>query len=408
MSYPEYIRENLGGLADYLLQPPEPSELDDNGCFSKEACKHVDQLVLADLSRRIKGFYMPAEPVRGTNPNNKWRTVSCLQKAIRFEDAEMAKFAASAAYDMDKSYLLRRLGICAIEDVGAGNLYGLLAVLAASGSQQWRQTVDERRLACFLAELLAIGPKDRSACDLLIIVDFNASLDKKGMGKWTNEQLAAVVINPAMPMEVRMTAAWLMAGTKKFWGETMPKENDRPATPLFRLMVERGMCRAMLYAAAKVASRLNEGMFVSLLFMDEWLRRTQQITISETAMPEMPKVGKLLGAAYDMHTREGRTAIGKFRKENMKGLAPFLEHAKPGMEDLMLWFGIFVAEGGLLSRKVVYHNAERLRALSKKTELSYPGLPEALHEEYFAFLQSHLNELNECRRKVLWAVTNRP
>ena len=168
------------------------------------------------------------------------------------------------------------------------------------------------------------------------------------------------------------------------------------------------MCRAMLYAAAKVASRLNEGMFVSLLFMDEWLRRTQQITISETAMPEMPKVGKLLGAAYDMHTREGRTAIGKFRKENMKGLAPFLKHAKPGMEDLMLWFGIFVAEGGLLSRKVVYHNAERLRALSKKTELSYPGLPEALHEEYFAFLQSHLTELNECRRKVLWAVTNRP
>ena len=144
MSYPEYIRENLGGLADYLLQPPAPSELDDNGCFSKEACKHVDQLVLADLSHRIKGFYMPAEPVRGTNPNNKWRTVSCLQKAIRFEDAEMAKFAASAAYDMDKSYLLRRLGICAIEDVGAGNLYGLLAVLAASGSQQWRQTVDER------------------------------------------------------------------------------------------------------------------------------------------------------------------------------------------------------------------------------------------------------------------------
>ena len=64
-------------------------------------------------------------------------------------------------------------------------------MLAASGSQQWRQTVDERRLACFLAELLAIGPKDRSACDLLIIVDFNASLDKKGMGKWTNEQLAA-------------------------------------------------------------------------------------------------------------------------------------------------------------------------------------------------------------------------
>jgi hypothetical protein len=113
------MHENLGNLASYLLEPPAPEELDVNGCFSRESCKKVDSMLLNDLSAKLKGFYMPEKPPRGTDPNNRRRTVSCMQKAIRFGDVEMAKFAASCAYDMNKWYLMRRLGVCAIEDVGS-------------------------------------------------------------------------------------------------------------------------------------------------------------------------------------------------------------------------------------------------------------------------------------------------
>ena len=64
-------------------------------------------------------------------------------------------------------------------------------------------------------------------------LDFNPTLDKKGVGKSTkNEQLAQVAINPAMAMGVRMTA-WLMAGTKKILGQKTIPRKTTTATPLF-------------------------------------------------------------------------------------------------------------------------------------------------------------------------------
>ena len=317
----------------------------------------------------------------------------------------MAKFAASAAYDMDRKYLMRRLGIIAIEDVGAGTLYGLLAVLAVSGSSAWREAADERRLFCFLAEMLANAPKDRTACELCVVADFDKTVPKDEWGKWQNQQLEEIAANKANPVVDRMIATWMMAGTKKFFGTTMPKENDRPARYLFAMMAKSGMCRATLYAAAKIASRLSEGMFVSLYFMDEWLRKTKRMSIKVADMPPTPKVGKLLGAAYDMHTREGRTAIGKFRKENWSELKPFLEHCPNDTRELQLWFGVFLAEGGVLSRRVVYHNTAELYELTERLELAFPGLPEPLHVPFMQYLRANIDKLNECRTKVLWAVT---
>lgn len=406
MSYPKHVVDDLGELAGYLLQPPKDAELDANGCFSKEACARVDKMVLADLGPKLKGFYMPAEPARGTDPNNRWRTVSCLQKAIRFGDTEMAKFAASAAYDMDRKYLMRRLGICAIEDVGAGSLYSLLAVLAASSSQAWREAVDERRLACFLAEMLAQAPKDRSACELLVLVDFDRSLadEKLAWRDRASAELGNIATSYLPDMNYRMCAAWLMAGTKKFWGMSMPKENDRPATPLFALMAREGMSRAMLYAAAKVASRLNEGMFVSLLFMDQWLRNSKDTAIIVEEIPPAPKVGKLLDAAYDMHTREGRVAIAKFKRENKALLEPYVKFVTKDMEDTLLWFGVFVAEGGVLARRLVYGGSGWLHDEAIRVELAYPGLPDEMHEPYIDMLRGNLPVLNKCREKVLLAV----
>jgi hypothetical protein len=401
--YPKYLHNDMGALAGYLLEPPAVDDFDEDGCFSAAACKKVEAMILADLSPKLKGFYMPAEPAKGTDPNNRWRTVSCLQKAIRFGDAEMAKFAASAAYDMDKKYLMRRLGIIAIEDVGMGTLYGMLAVLAVSGSSAWREAADERRLFCFLAEMLANAPKDRTACELCCVADFDKTVPKEEWGKWTNEQLADVMLDHDDTLERRMIAAWMMAGTKKFFGTTMPKENDRPARHLFALMAKSGMCRATLYAAAKIASRLSEGMFVSLFFMDEWMRATPRVTLKINEMPPTPKVGKLLGAAYDMHTREGRTAIGKFRKETWGELKKFLEMCPNDTRELQLWFGIFLAEGGVLSRRVVYKNTPELYALTERLELAFPGLPEPLHGEFMGFLKANIDKLNECRSKVLYA-----
>lgn len=402
MTYPKYIKDDLGDLAEYLLDTPKADELDE-GVFSKAACATVEKMVLDSLAARIKGFVMPEHPWTGSDPNNRWRTVSCLQKAVRFGDDEMARNAASAAYDMDKKYLMRRLGIIAIEDVGAGSLYGVLAVLAALGSQHWRQMFDERRMLCFLADLLAKAPKDRTACMLCVLADFDKEIDKEGWAKLPNEALREKVLDTSLTTTERMTAAWLMAGTKKFFGFAMPKENDRPPRALFQLMVETGMCRATLYAAAKLASRLGEGMFVALLFMDQWLRETKRVSVVSFPTPPTPKVGKLLGAAYDMHTREGKAAIGKFKKENAEELASFLEHVPAEQRDLAVYFAVFWAEGGVLARRAIYANANDTVVEAERLAFNFAGVPEPLHRPLLTWMGANVPKLNVCREKVLYA-----
>lgn len=403
MKYPEYVQNDLGELAEYLLARPEKDELDGKGCLSKETCKQIDRMILEDLQDRVQGYQLPLKPPRGTDPNNRWRTVSSMQKAIRFGNVDAAMFAASAAYDMDKAYLLRRLGVTAVEDVGAGSPYGMLAVLAVGSSHTWRQVMDERRLMCFLATMLAKANKDRSLCNLLCAVDFDRGLDKQSLAKLSNERLISFIEDTSDPMELRMCAAWLMAGTKRYGGETMPQDNDRQATHMFSYMVEQGLSRMSLYLAAKTASRIGESMWVSFLFFDKWLRRTKEMKTIETVLPDTPLVGKLLGAGYDMHTREGRTAISKFKKENPELLKPFFDAVPANMRDTLLQFGVFIAEGGELRSRVAFTNSERLMARARKVELNYPGLPDELHDPFIQTLKDNVSKLNECRAKVLYA-----
>lgn len=395
----------LKDLETYLAGQPDPGELDVRGCFSKATNDEIDEILLSGLTQLMEGFELPEDHWRGTDPNNKWRAVSCMQKAIRFGDAETAMQVACAAYDMDKAYLLRRLGICAIEDTGYGNMYGVAMVLAVLGDQHWRKEMGERRVCAYLAGMLAKSPKDRSACELLVIVDFDKQVPKEAWGKLSNEELVQYATDGSLPIIERQAAIWLLAGTKRFWGESMPKDNDREPKRLFQLLIERGCSRLICYVASKVASRLHEGMWVSLLMMHEWMQQGPAYDVLEQPV-SLEKVGKLLGAGYDMHTREGKAAIRKFYNE-CSALHKFGKQVEAKQINLLMNFGTFVAEGGVLGRKSLYGTAEAGSGWLSKTAdriiLSYPGLPEAMHEEFVATIRQNLTQLNECRRKVLWS-----
>jgi hypothetical protein len=380
---------------------PAAAELDDRAMLSGKVLDQMD-LMLREMLRKKMNGYAPQGLGKGTNPNNRWRAVSCLQKAVRFRDFAMAKYVASAAYDMDAAYVMRRLGIIAVEDVGAGSLFGICAVLAAAGSVVWRREMGERLLMVCLAERLARSAKDRTACELCVIADFEKTLDKAAMGKWSDDQLAAWVLSDR-PLVERMLAAWLLAGTKRYFGTTVPADNNRPPTRLFQLMVKQGLPRAMLYAAARTASRLSEGMFVSFLFMHEMLTATQTLTYAQPEMPPTPKVGVLLGAAYDMHTREGRTALRKFEKE-CKAVGHFRDLlVDRTYEEYLMGYGVFLAEGGVLQTRAVYAGSDELRQEAHVAELNFPGLPEAEHGPFLQAIRDNLPQLNQIREKVVYA-----
>lgn len=404
MIYPQYVRKGLGEAAEFLFAKPEPSELE-NGVFSKAACKQVEAVVLKILGSQMAGFEMAADAPRGTNPMNRWRTVSSLQKAVRFCLPEHAGFAAAAAYDMDAKYLMRRLMVIAAEDVGVGSLFLMAATLACGGDHKFRKAVGEQRLMVYLAEQLASVPKDRSLTDMFIVVDFDRELPHQEVAALPASSLIKRIEDQKLDINRRMLAAWSLAGSKRYEGQLMPPDNDRDPGELFRYMADSGMSRLMLYVAAKIASRTGEVLWVSTLFMDEWLRQDGEqgarIKVRPTPMPDTPRVGLLLGAAYDMFTREGQTAIRRFTKVYAKELEPFLEVVPFNERKGLMYGGVFLSEGGVLARRAQYANSARLTSHSQAVELGYSGLPEDMHSAFLKTIRLNLDGLNDIRAEVL-------
>jgi hypothetical protein len=401
VTYAEKFREAFGDseLADFLLAAPEPSEIED-GMFSKEAVNAVEHLFLKTAEQRIKGFYMPAEVGHGTDPNNKWRTISSLQKSIRFGLIDDARFAVSAAFDMDKSHTLKRLGVIAVEDCMMGNPLYVGIILAALGHAHWRKTLDERRFMIWMAGELAAGDKDRTAVNLLVTADREELVPKDEWATAPDMQLIAAAMNDEFTHPQRMCACWLLAGTKRYQGHTFPEWNDRKPIGLFQMMVEQGASRFLLYVAAKTASRLGEAMFATMPMIHDMLSSCPEPWImSQNVYPR--RVGKLLGAAYDQYTREGKVAIKKFFRESSV-MKPFVDLMSPSVRDRLQYGGVFHAEGGCLSERVVY--GEPCMGLVKAVggPERFGELGDAAHE-YLEAIRSDLDFLNECRKQVLWA-----
>jgi hypothetical protein len=124
-------------------------------------------------------------------------------------------------------------------------------------------------------------------------------------------------------------------------------------------MVDRGLPRVLLYLAHKAVSRLREDMFVSLLFMHEMLRRSQEVSLHAPSTFEPVKIGNLLCAAYDMHTRDGLLALRRFGSE-VAAVRRFVVMVPDEERKRLIGFGVFLAEGARLAGKLNYHGADEL------------------------------------------------
>jgi hypothetical protein len=310
--YPSHVVQGFGPFADYLLSTPDPEELGPDGCLSTATQARIEMMVLREIEHRISDFHLPLDHPRGFDPNHRWRTVSSMQKAIRFRDRDNAAYAACTGWDMSPAHVLRRLGVISLEDTGAGNLFGNMMALASLGNSAWRRKMGERRLTVWLADHLAESPKDRTLCELCVLANYDTAPDKVAMSRWPDQQLEDCMDNRQAPLAHRMVAAWLLSGAHTFHGVTVLRQATRHPRHLIRLMVERGLPRVLLYLAHKAMSRLREDLFVGLVFMHDMLSRSSDTSLHGPPSVEAIMIGPLLAAAYDMHTREGLAALRLF------------------------------------------------------------------------------------------------
>ena len=386
-----------------LLQPICPNMLDWDGLPSSSLLAGVDALLAEDALQQIGAWEMPADLLIGRSREDRWRTVSSLQKAIRRGDVRAAMDAAHAAYGMDPGYLLKRVIVCAVEDVMLGNLYAVSATLALAGDRASRRLAGEQKTLVWLAAQLASGWKDRTACNLCVVVDFNRALHPT-MREWArlpDTDLAGKAADMGRRAEERMLAAWLLAGTKRYWNVNVPTDNDRPRGSLMRLMVESRMPLLLYWLADRAATRGGDCLFVSVLPIWQLLRDERaELELRSNQPTSGPNLDGLLMAAYDMHTREGQAALR--RLAGVPSVADILARIQNPEDRLpALFAGVFIVEGGQLALRVSTPKIDQLHFGAIHTELDFLGLAQ-LHDRC-ALLQAiadNLGALNGYRLDV--------
>lgn len=390
-----------------LLRPISDKALTGEGLPRPDLLSGIDRLLIEHASREAADFAIPHRLPCPVAYGDRWRLVSSLQKAIRRGDIAAATVAALACYEVDDRYLWRRLVVIAVEDVLLGNLYAVALTLALAGNRRAREDLGGARAATWIAAQLAGGLKDRSACNLCVLVDLNRQLNGR-MEMWKHrpdDMLAVFASELDRPIEHRMLAAWLLAGTKRFWNINVPTDNDRPRWSLMRLMAESRMPLILYWIADRAAVRGGGCMFVATLPLWQELERAQDqdFTVRTEAITGQQRFGPILAPAYDMHTREGRRALRQFGE--LPAVADALSSTTCSKTRFdLLCEAVFAVEGGKLDRRlsaaVIDHCHERAAALP----LSYFGLPRAQQQaQLLCTVGSTLPRLSDLRAKAIAA-----
>lgn len=298
---------------------------------------------------------------------DRWIAASLLQKAIRRNHPDHALRAATYLAREAPAYLVRRLGVIAVEDIGPANLPLLEAYLAHVPDLM----AHPRRTFSWVEQMCA-SVKSRLLCD----VSFVAAIHPRA------RQLAfeAGFQSPEQQAELLETSPDLL--TRAVMARTLPFKYIAAWTE-----ATFGPDLATLMRRAR---RLGtEQMELGLpLVVGEQLTRTVS-----TPLPPPDLLHGLPTYALDQHTRVGLGAIRQFL--NHLPDIPLPHRQKLHVVGEIL----FALEGGLLNREAMFACHEALKPLVWES-FTPQGYDAADMTAWVAMVKAKLPMLTACKQDV--------
>lgn len=378
-----------------IIRPLPVSLLDGRGLVSRDCLVGLDNLFLEHLwSAEVRLPELPTIPTT----IDKWLNTSAMQKAIRRGDVARAVAHAHVGVMFDVDHTFRRLAVCAVEDVGIGNLSGVGVALAACGNRDLKRSADASAAAMRIACLLAGGCKSRLACDLLSIVDYDSRLGGAKV-EWSAlkpDELSPLCRNEAASVQSRLLAQWLLAGPGRYAGATMPRGIRRPRDLIMAEMVNARLPLMLYYIADRTASRTGDALFVPWLEIGRLLRDERKLEIVPAEFSPGELICGTRQEAFDMHIWAGRRALATLSTRQAAAL-PSLRGMPNQQRRQALAFGVFIAEGGILDRQVLSPGIDEIRLAARTAELNFCGLPSELHHSFLTEVRSLRSELYALR-----------
>ncbi len=299
---------------------------------------------------------------------------SCWQKSIRRGRIDDAVQCALALHSKNPEYVWRRIRAISLEEVSVADLQLVGQVLAVAGKRSLQQKLGERALLSSLTARLAIAPKCRTACDLLVWLPQSPQLvDHRQQPEFDAEVLltsdasylrhTAELWHSIAPRSIRSRSGWRVVSR----GDALKRDawlEEAGVPPLVRYIVQRGSntdaLNVLLVPAYQLAKCGPHG----------------------TAAAESPptssldEIGGVPAYSYCLYSGPGRSALRHFLMTQPQWRAKFCEI---GVTDAFRTLGhlVFHVEGDYCALSVSASRGAEIKALSEAATLKRCGVPAA-------------------------------
>ncbi|MEQ1515979.1 MAG: hypothetical protein ABL931_05770 [Usitatibacteraceae bacterium] len=340
---------------------------------------------LSDLAETLGSYPILApEPL----PCDRYIARSCLQKAIRRGEVQLAQRALANLYEHDPAGVWRHIVVICIEDVGVANVDLLAQIIVAKRDRRWRSQIGgDWHVLAGLVRLMSEGAHCQAACDLLLRImnDPALDLDKAVAFEAEPSSLAETVGNRSEKIELRGIAAIAMGGC------LADGQLNKDPCGLFDVMTEHGQFSSVV-AICRSAWKISRNPMAMLLplIWEAWMKDDRH-HIADDMLPAEQMMGGVPGYALDQFTRTGNTISRAFLRECQE-LRDLFEVARIRPADFSSTLGdlIFLSEGGLVRSRCHWSLGEHLR-------LPYRQLPAVARLGSNLDLANRLVEAKACQ-----------
>lgn len=345
---------------------------------------------VAAFKPRIASKYAPAA--------DRWVLASNLQKSIRRGLAQSAVATATRLLEVDSRYFWRRIVVVAYEDVGLADPALVHELLRTFRREAMHRELGPERVARYFAHVLARARKSRSLCDALAALEFSIRRSdyERPYHGMTDEQLVHAACNAGAPTLYRVAALRHVCGYREFAQGTY--RTLAPARPeLMREVIRRLGLSEVESTLFLSGQSVSEGMNIALPLVAQMVGGNQ-----EERQAEQVFAGKngILYAALDRHTRAGKRCFARLACE-CKAVRQFFDR-RPALDSVaVLGAGVFVVEGAVLGRQLVFDGSDDLQRQFDRNFLEYAGLDEDDHRELLALVIDSLPRLNRLRAEEI-------
>jgi hypothetical protein len=314
------------------------------------------------------------EPIHPTFAADRWLMASMLQKAIRREDAVSILHAFRALAKTDPTYLRKRLGVVAVEDIGIG----APAFLQVFMAQHYTFSADPNSFFIHLLPLRE-SPKSRLLCDLFYITASHPLMKEKD-GYWSREAVAErfpYFSNFPLIERARMCQRLTQVQLAKL----LPTCRGFDEAALNSLLT-------LLHQAKLMGVEQMDKMFPAVWGM-------QPVREVTTELPTPTYYGGVPDYAIDQHTRLGLQAI----RQLMNQYHP-IGWPSHGGQLAIIKNLLFILDSGLLHREAQFEGHDEVQRLVLEACVEHPSNFHNI-ERWLDALRELLPTLHKLREDII-------